>query len=398
MEPVGEDSDTMSLEDLKSEMFSSLHTLGAVDTIKAQFRSQFLQKLQGYSTKSKTEWSVNERLLGSLFVDYLAHYNMNQTRSVFLPESHLHNCVFSREHILEALNFDPLAFPVGNQEEMDEPLIGRLLREILNKMNKSKSSIAIQTQEFNHRLVLDEQLRRVETVYLQQTSQEQSNRTIEERMLKYQRESDEVSKRLVAQEVEQFKENTLAKMRLEERQKYQRALDGVRTQIQSDYEDQIIQLKDKEQKLEINYMKQKTQLEAELYEQRQKVVVELDKIRDREEELRRRADDGIRKQATNEARLKDTENRIKLREENIASFEDALRQKFQTELENARKSILMGLAHREEEVVKHEKRMEQEKDAMDRERSEVRKYHDMCEDLEEKLKVTVDIAQYKCFA
>jgi hypothetical protein len=66
--------------------------------------SNFLQQ----SKTNNTRPSLTERLLSSLFLDYLAAYDYSFTTSVFLPESHLVSWApFSYKEMLQLLHLDP---------------------------------------------------------------------------------------------------------------------------------------------------------------------------------------------------------------------------------------------------------------------------------------------------
>lgn len=237
--------------------------------------------------------------------------------------------------------------------------------------------------------ILDEQLRRVESIYLHQTAEQREapSRTIEERMLKYQRECDELSNRMIEQQMAQFKGNEVTKVRLDEQRKFQKQLDGLRAQVHAEYENQVRLLKEKEQACELEYMRRKTELEAELYEQRQRVLLEVDSLRAREEEIRRKEDLDFRKLSTDEARLKDLEQRIALREQSIDSFEENLKQKHTKLVEEAKKAILTSYSDREADIVKAETKLKKELEEAIREKHQASEHSRKCNDLQQKLEV-----------
>lgn len=107
----------LSYDDLKVKMYGQLQDLGAVDSMKAHMRAVFLTKLHHSKYKGSNQlesphasqviqWTLHERIINSLFIDHLRHYDLNHTLSVFLPESHMSKFIFSKEHILDALRFD----------------------------------------------------------------------------------------------------------------------------------------------------------------------------------------------------------------------------------------------------------------------------------------------------
>jgi hypothetical protein len=60
------------------------------------------------SKTNNTRPSLTERLLSSLFLDYLAAYDYSFTTSVFSPESHLVSWApFSYKEMLQLLHLDP---------------------------------------------------------------------------------------------------------------------------------------------------------------------------------------------------------------------------------------------------------------------------------------------------
>jgi hypothetical protein len=90
---------------------------GDDDEKQSQLRARLIDHLRSsddgsnfllQSKTNNTRPSLTERLLSSLFLDYLAAYDYSFTTSVFLPESHLVSWApFSYKEMLQLLHLDP---------------------------------------------------------------------------------------------------------------------------------------------------------------------------------------------------------------------------------------------------------------------------------------------------
>jgi hypothetical protein len=74
-------------------------------------------------------------------------------------------------------------------------------------------------------------------------------RTLEERMVKYQRECDERARAELASQMERFKELELSRIRLEEAAKYREALNNERLNLERKMNEKMDKMRTKEQEM-----------------------------------------------------------------------------------------------------------------------------------------------------
>eukprot|EP00644_Phytophthora_capsici_P018235 jgi/Phyca11/59174/gw1.68.95.1 len=183
---------------------------------------------------------------------------------------------------------------------------------------------------FDHRIVLENQLRRVENTYLAECAAQklEPQKSLEERMVQYQREYDELCDKRLQQELERYKSTEVAFVRAEERKRFDREIDNLRSSLLQEYRNKQERLQERERDLELAFVGRRTELETSLFETRQSLFKDMERLRVKEAELQVKVESDFRHFATETQRLQLWEESVRTQEANLESIvAQAMREK-----------------------------------------------------------------------
>uniref|UniRef100_H3HD51 Uncharacterized protein n=1 Tax=Phytophthora ramorum TaxID=164328 RepID=H3HD51_PHYRM len=284
--PQARDADgnaLMSLEELKENMFHSIRDNGTVELIRAQLRRRFIEKLQqqrhsnnerddGENDASCVNRDVSnstpdEKLAHGLVAEYLATKGLENTLAVFVPEIGGSRNQMDSATILEEMQ----------RANTGHSLLLVLVQELVRRFQLATMDSGTQTAMdcFDHRIVLDNQLRRVENAYLAECAAQklEPQKSLEERMVQYQRDKQD---------------------RLQER----------------------------ERELELAFVGRRTELETSLFETRQSLFKDMERLRVKEAELQVKVESDFRHFASETQRFQLWEESTK--QDELADREQSL--------------------------------------------------------------------------
>jgi oral-facial-digital syndrome 1 protein len=344
----------MSLARFKDQLYGSLRERGVVDSMKAQLREEFIQALgrntavDAVSIQTSTTMlqSLPYQVASSMVADYLRECGLERSLAVFVPECKITKHMFTREDILSALHVQkgsklysrlteqPTRALTENgaptepavQAPPSDTLLLRLLDEVSGLFVQRNVDSGTQT-ELNgpdHREVMEERLRLVQQDYLVQAEneREQPRRTMEERFLTYQQEVDERGRTEVLAEVERFKESEVGRVTQVESTKARQQVHEQLRQMETQYAARLAKLQEAEHKQEQLVAYKVRAAEADLYEQRQRLLAQMETLTGREEQLKQSVALDSRAIQLEETRLQDKERALQRREEqNDREFE-----------------------------------------------------------------------------
>jgi hypothetical protein len=200
--------------------------------------------------------------------------------------------------------------------------------------------MAVQTEGFGIGAMesLDMQVKDLRQSYLSRLDAERlsPSRTVEERMILFQRDCEERFRRDLAIQVTYIRENETAKVRLEESRKARLDLDTVRQQMESDYQKKLQSRAEHESELNRSATEKERQLQQSLYEARQFMQREIDDLRSREQAYTRKLElegQGLR---VLELRLKESQTVLDGRERELCHRELDAENKTKGNMERAR--------------------------------------------------------------
>ncbi|KAF1779100.1 Leucine-rich repeat domain, L domain-like [Phytophthora cactorum] len=130
-------------------------------------------------------------------------------------------------------------------------------------------------------------LRRVENSYLVECAAQklEPQKSLEERMVQYQREYDEICDKRLQEEMERYRSTEVALVRAEERKRFNREVDNLRASLLQEYRSKQERLQEQERELELAFVARRTELETSLFETRQSLFKDMERLRVKEAEL-----------------------------------------------------------------------------------------------------------------
>ncbi|KAG2826739.1 hypothetical protein PC116_g1273 [Phytophthora cactorum] len=349
--PMARDVDgkpLMSLEEMKEGMFQSIRDNGTVELIRAQLRRQFIEKLQqrsrnddrdeensaGRANQDTASSNPDEKLVHGLVAEYLASKGLENTLAVFVPEIGGSRNQVDSATILEILH---VSSSIQDKLKMErastgESLLLVLVRELVRRFQLATMDSGTQTAMdcIDHRIVLENELRRVENSYLVECAAQklEPQKSLEERMVQYQREYDEICDMRLQEEMERYKSTEVALVRAEERKRFNREVDNLRASLLQEYRSKQERLQEQERELELAFVARRTELETSLFETRQSLFKDMERLRVKEAELQVKVESDFRHFASETQRFQLWEESVHTQEANLEGIvAQAMREK-----------------------------------------------------------------------
>ncbi|KAG7378266.1 oxidative DNA demethylase [Phytophthora pseudosyringae] len=328
----------MSLDELREGMFQSIRDNGTVELIRAQLRRRFIEKLQqqrrlnddrddennaGRANRDAASSTPDEKLVHGLVAEYLASKGLENTLAVFVPEIGGSRNQVDSATILEMLHVNS---SIQNKLEMERASTGQsllfvLVRELVRRFQLATMDSGTQTAMdcFDHRIVLENQLRRVENAYLAEcaTQKHEPQKSLEERMMQYQREYDDICDKRLQEELGRYKSTEVAIVRAEERKRFDREVDNLRGSLMQEYHDKQERLQERERELELAFVARRTELETSLFETRQSLFKDMERLRVKEAELQVKVESDFRHFSSETQRFQLWEESVRTQEANL---------------------------------------------------------------------------------
>ena len=162
----------------------------------------------------------------------------------------------------------------------------------------------------------------IENAYseLSEKEREHSHLSMQEKMLSFQRQCQTRANEQVRTEMTRFKERELSAMRLECESRTQDEVGKVRRQTESFFQERLKGLQQRERNLMEGMKTREAQLDATLFTQRQKILDELESVKNRDLEARKLLESENREVRGERERLMFLEQNLKLREINLENL------------------------------------------------------------------------------
>ncbi|GBG33826.1 Oral-facial-digital syndrome 1 protein-like [Hondaea fermentalgiana] len=365
--------ESWSAEALKNSLFESLRRAGTVEALKAQLRAQVVDKLQGEDasllTRSREtarggahdaeepEDDLEVHVLQSLVADYLESRGCAYTLSVFMPEDGLgERAPLSRAELCRILSHVEEARPSDDEGQA---------------RYKDSGTQTADTERFEGDTavtVLDRKLSRVNEQYVLQLEREAlvPRRSEEERLIRYQRDCDQRAAEHIQSELARFRESELSAMRLQERAAMRRELTRERESARNELQARLAQLAERERALEDSLRRSQAQVEAALYDERQKLLHRFEAADVKTAQERREI--GIDRKALKQSQLETDKLKAELERKllEIHTLELDLKRRHDDDVRTYRQSVLADYEERERRVQREELRIREESAALAR--------------------------------
>ncbi|XP_041940133.1 oral-facial-digital syndrome 1 protein homolog isoform X1 [Alosa sapidissima] len=372
----GGKEESLSPDEMRKRLYQTFKKRGVLDTLKTQLRNQLIQELKHpfltgeslpKSVPVKTS-SVLEIASNSLVIEHLQSSGYEYTLSVFYPESGMNTekC-FSTRDILQLMKISPRSslyksLTSSIQRESQKGFLMNLLTELIDHhIHRDCSDANTQTsnsEAFKESLV--EKMQMIDEEYEVLRSRGNKWHTFEARLAEYRKEIEEQAQAEINTKLQHLKDVEIAKVKMEEKEKAQKEILDFRRDMERTYEMKSEALIHREKNAIERLQKQQQIEEKEIYMQRQALLKEIETVRNREAELRQRAEAFEKTCKLQEEKTKVTEDLLKRRELAVKTMEDTYDQKLKNELARYQVELKADYVRRTEQLSGNEKRNKEE--------------------------------------
>jgi len=266
------------------------------------------------------------RICNSLVVEHLSKNKYQFALSVMSSESAIGGQELSCEDVLQALNIPntsllrmQLSDDKGNASGCS--FLQRMVSMISKMVQYGSSAVERDTQtesaDFGIQAdTIDGKLRKVDSQLSEAVEMERlvPLQTIEERMLKYQRECEERSRMEIQAEVARVREIEISHMRIDEATKCRSQLEKAREELEKLHLTRLQELRAKEHEMRERFVAKDQELDRAAYNQRQKMLQDLEIAKAREKEADRAEQRACRVAALQDDALKQRASDLDRRE------------------------------------------------------------------------------------
>lgn len=363
------DADKLSLKKLRLNLKENLKKSGVLDTVKAQIRQEFINSLtlreQADKKKKPSAVEINDRIIYSCIYHLLKNRKLLNAISVFVAECGLDPkySLLSESDLAQLMRFNAVRQTYdhiqagayeGRYDKALEPLVEKQHTSVLDiilyfclSSGAQKAETGTQTDASGPgaRELLEQQLLDMRRKYNLNKENESlaPSKTIEERMVRFQRDCEERMRRDVQLQVQSIRENELARVRLEESSRHHAELEAMRKAIDAEYHRRLQSHIDRETESAKRLSDLEQQMQRSLYDARQQMQRELDELRSRESAAYRKAEleaQGVRQL---ELRLKEAQAVLESRERDVAARQRQLEETQRQARDHARTEALQSV-------------------------------------------------------
>jgi hypothetical protein len=205
-------------------------------------------------------------------------------------QSEVYRAVVDKENAAEASSAaESSAVSVFSPNKVRNSLFDILLAQLHVEPGKGSLETSVQTESAagslrGPRESLEYQMQHLRSSFLSQRDAERANpaRSIEERMIAFQKECEERYRRESESYVAYIRETEVAKVRLDEAQKARTEVEALRRQLEGDYQRRLHEHGEREDAALRAMTERERQLQQLQYETRQQMQREIDELRSRE--------------------------------------------------------------------------------------------------------------------
>jgi hypothetical protein len=294
-----------SVKQLKANLKTTLQKSGVLGTVKAQIRQEFINSLSAKKQQSENksgDLTITDRVLFSSVFEFLSNRGLVSSISVFLAETGLDpkHTLLSAKEIAQLIKFNEISSVIKmvqqgqsiNQLEsqlVDPTVLADRKYTVLDLVVRfcitsreahRDMGTQMESRGQSAREALEESLQELRNSV--KPAPDNSQNTIQERMIAYQRECERRLQSEVATQVAHMRETELTRVRLEEAAKARQEMDALRRRLELDYARRLQTVVDSEAALTQRIADQEQSAQRSLYAARQQMQREIDDLRNRE--------------------------------------------------------------------------------------------------------------------
>ncbi|KAM9804972.1 centriole and centriolar satellite protein ofd1 [Neosynchiropus ocellatus] len=353
----------LSRDELRKKLFQTFKDKGILDSIKAQLRNQLIQELKPRPL-SRSEPAGAQPLLvtacNNIIADHLLHFGHEYTLSVFYPDCGLSKeKILRREDLLQLLKVHPNSelyiSALSSTNSDGQSFLMNLLTHLTHRHTPTQcrdTDTQTATSRYGESLV--DKLKMIDQVYEGAVRKDSQGFSFQSRLESYKKDLEAQMEMEMNTKIEHFKSMELAKMRMEEKSQFQKEFHQVKQELERSYEMKARALQDREKNAIDRLQKQQEIEERNVYMERQVLLKESEKLRNRENELKFRVESFETTFQLHQEKVKATEDLLRRRELAVRTLEDTHDQRLKNELSRYQLELKEEYVKRTEALTENE--------------------------------------------
>ena len=334
----------LSSDQMREKLYASFRSKGVLENAKTQLRANLASVINESAKiqkvpKSKPE-SLFAKLSDILVAEHLKQAKYDYTLSVFKSESLVSELDIIPTEILKIMRIHPstkkyddlfLSLSQNNTKSFLWSFISNTCGD-----NSIYLSVACQTEDCEtvQEAYMGKNLSKISEELDVSSKNEFFHRSLslEERLFQLQQKLEDQKKKELKQEKERLKDSFVREIKLQERERNKADVDRFKNEIEKSYKELIDSVKQRETEVNEMLVKKQKQIEQELYERRQDMLKEIEKLKEREYENNRACDIAMQTIKVEEAKLKTFEEQLRAKELSLQSLEEQHKIKLKEEI------------------------------------------------------------------
>ncbi|CEM18362.1 unnamed protein product [Vitrella brassicaformis CCMP3155] len=373
---------------LRSQLHRTIEERGIAQSLKAHLRHQLITTLRGGEGGGPVvseALGLEERVLGSLVVDYLKVKGKMYSLSVVVPDLGLNPTdVLSRKDVATSLHIPPgHPFTHTSTSAQPAPMLTDLVGLLQSALRPPKTAECfVQTEDDGPGEDVDAKLCRLEVSHRLALGdvREVDRVGVEERMIRFQRECENRYREELSAEVSRIRQLEMSQVRLEENKRCREEMNQYKAQLDSLHKERVERLRVKEQRAIERLQQKEKDIEHKAYQARQDVIKQLEDIWKKRQETDRTIQLERHALQTKQQAYEGREMRLRDREENFRAEKD----KRERDLQERMRAFEREVEGRYEEDRRnlHRDQMSLEKEAalVQQEKERIQELHQRLED------------------
>ncbi|TNN04262.1 hypothetical protein fugu_001291 [Takifugu bimaculatus] len=374
MEGYHQPWDTLSKDELRMRLFNTFKNKGVLDKLKTQLRNQLIQELMypvlnGAEPIPQAVPARSDPILisacNSIVADHLRICGYEYTLSIFYPECGQSNSKVTTEDLLQLVNISPesdlyqsLVSSIKDGKGFLTGLLKHLTRHHACTVYRDADTQTSCTASYGESLV--EKLRSIDKEYENLSYSGDHSSSMESKLAAYRKDIEAKTQAEMNKKMQHFKDAELAKVRMEEKASFHKEFDRLKQELQRTYEMKAKALMDREKNSIDQLQKQREIEEKDMYMQRQSLLKEIDRSRERENELKIRMEAFERTCQMFEDKVKNTEELLRRRELAVKTMEATHDETLKTELSRYQMQLKEEFMKRTEKLAENETKIKVE--------------------------------------
>ncbi|XP_057192843.1 centriole and centriolar satellite protein ofd1 isoform X5 [Triplophysa rosa] len=365
------EEESLSADEIRQKLYQTFKSRGLLDSLKTQLRNQLIQELQQpvrtrrtvLRSASAASSAVLATACNSVMIDHLKSIGCEYTLSVFYPECGMSkDKVLSSRDLLQLMKISPhmplYKAVMSNLQKGQTGFLMTLFTEVADHLHGSVNcDAASQTSaEDAHKESLVEKMQMIEQEYERVRNREDRWTSVEAKLTQHRRDIEEQAQVELKAKLQHFMDVEITKVKREEQEKSRKEILELRRDMERTHELRSEALVSRERNAIQRLQKHQEMEEKELYTQRQMLLKDIESVRHRETEVKRRTEAFEKSCKFHEEKMKTVEDLMRRRELSVKNTEDSFQQKLKSEVMKYQLELKEDYMKRTEMLAENEKK------------------------------------------